>query len=78
MFFFFLEQKEMSACSLNKGPIYCPECGRKVGTYDGRSQINKSVRCANCNKIVLFNVCTGETSIKPIPGRTQSSGKRFY
>ena len=68
----------MSTGSLSKGPFYCPECGRKVGTYDGKSQINKSVKCTKCNRIVLFNVDTGETTIKPIPKRTQSSGKRFY
>lgn len=68
----------MNSNDLRKGPIYCPECGRKVGTHDGKSKINKSIRCEKCDKLVLFNVDTGETSIKPIPRRTQASGKRFY
>ena len=68
----------MNANELKKGPIYCSECGRKVGTYDGKSKINKSIKCTKCKKIVLFNVDTGETTIKPIPSRTQASGKRFY
>ena len=59
-------------------PIYCPKCGRKVGTYDGKSKINKSMKCNKCNRMVLFDVETKETKTKEIPKRTQSSGMRFY
>ena len=61
-----------------KGPIYCPKSGRKVGSYDGKSQMNKSMACRKCNKLVVFHVDTGETELKQIPKRTQSSGMRFY
>lgn len=57
--------------------IYCPSCGRKVATYDGRSTINCISRCRNCNKRVVYYVDTGETEIKPLPERTCSSGMTF-
>lgn len=57
--------------------IYCSNCGRKVGTHDGRSTINKICRCKNCNKRVVYHVDTGETEIKRIPKRNCSSGMTF-
>lgn len=57
--------------------IYCPSCGRKVGTCDGRSTINYIARCRNCNKRVIYHVDTGETEIKPLPIRNYSSGMTF-
>lgn len=57
--------------------IYCPKCGRKVGTYDGRSTINKICRCKKCNKRIVYHVDTGETEIKNIPKRNCSSGMTF-
>lgn len=57
--------------------IYCPRCGRKVATYDGRSTINVIARCKKCRKRVVYHVDTGETEIKPIPPRTTSSGMTF-
>ena len=58
--------------------IYCPKCGRKVATWDGRSTINISVRCKKCDKLVVCDVESGNTKIKEIPQRTTSSGMRFY
>lgn len=57
--------------------IYCPKCGRKVGTHDGRSTINKICRCKKCNKRIVYHVDTGETEIKNIPKRNCSSGMTF-
>lgn len=57
--------------------IYCPKCGRKVGTYDGRSTIDKICRCKKCNKRIVYHVDTGETEIKNIPKRNCSSGMTF-
>lgn len=34
--------------------IYCPRCGRKVATHDGRSTMNISVECRKCHKKVVF------------------------
>ena len=62
----------------NDRPIYCPGCGRKVGNYDGKSKINKSIACRKCNRLVVYNVFTGQAELKPIPRRTQASGMRFY
>ena len=58
--------------------IYCPECGRKVATWDGRSTNNISVKCKKCNKLVVYDVESEEVKIKAIPQRTTSSGMRFY
>lgn len=57
--------------------IYCPSCGRKVGTYDGRSTTNHIMRCKNCNKRIVYHVDTGETEIKPLTARNCSSGMTF-
>lgn len=57
--------------------IYCPSCGRKVSTWDGRSSINVISNCKKCRKRVVFHIDTGKTEIKPIPQRNQSSGMRF-
>lgn len=58
--------------------IYCPKCGRKVATWDGRSTNNISVKCKKCNKLVVYDVVNKNAEIKEIPPRTSSSGMRFY
>lgn len=58
--------------------IYCPKCGRKVATYDGKSTIDKIADCKKCHKRVIYRVTTGETELKDIPVRATSSGKTFY
>lgn len=57
--------------------IYCPKCGRKVGTHDGKSTINLTRQCKNCKKRVVFNRFTGETRVRPLVKRTTSSGVTF-
>ena len=46
--------------------IYCPKCGRKVATWDGRSTINISVRCKKCDKLVVYDVENEKVKIKEI------------
>ena len=58
--------------------IYCPKCKRRVMYHDGKSEINKVVRCKNCRKYVLFNTITGEVKNVPAPERACASGKRYY
>ena len=58
--------------------IYCPKCGRKVATWDGRSTIDISARCKKCDKLVVYDVESGNAKIKAIPQRSTSSGMRFY
>ena len=58
--------------------IYCPKCGRKVATWDGRSTINILAKCKKCNKLVVYDVENGKSEIKAIPQRATSSGMRFY
>lgn len=62
----------------NLKEIICPQCLKCVGTYDGRSTINKSVSCKNCKKLVVYNIKTGKCELKPIPKREQGSGMKFY
>ena len=58
--------------------IYCPKCGRKVTTWDGRSANNISVKCKKCKKLVVYDIENEKTKIKEIPQRETSSGMRFY
>ena len=58
--------------------IYCPKCGRKVATWDGRSTINVIAHCVNCVRRVVYHVDNGTTEIKDIPPRVSSSGMTFY
>ena len=44
--------------------IYCPRCGRKVATHDGRSTMNISVECRKCHKKVVFYPENGKTKFK--------------
>lgn len=73
---FLLQEKRL----LMAGPktIYCPRCGRKVTTWDGRSTNNISVKCKKCNKLVIYDVENEKSEIKAIPQRLTSSGMRFY
>lgn len=57
--------------------IYCPKCGMKLGTYDGKSTINKILKCKECHRRVVYHVDTGETEIKLLPRRDSLSGKRY-
>lgn len=57
--------------------IYCPRCGRKVATWDGRSSINVITKCRKCIKKVVYHVDTGKTELKKLPERNCSSGMTF-
>ena len=57
--------------------IYCPRCGRKVATWDGRSSMPVIGRSKKCNKRVVYYVDNGETEIKDIPQRNCSSGVTY-
>lgn len=58
--------------------IYCPQCRRKVATYDGRATINKIAKCKKCNLQVIYDVARDETTVKPLPKRETSSGVFLY
>lgn len=57
--------------------IYCPRCGSKVATWDGKSTMNVMAKCNKCRKRIVYYVDTGEIDIKDIPARSTSSGMRF-
>ena len=61
----------------NPKNIYCPKCGRKSGTWDGKSTINVICKCKKCNKRIVYHVVNGVTEIKEIPPRQSSSGLNF-
>jgi hypothetical protein len=71
---FFIYKKEVA---MKKVTIYCPDCGRIAGHYDGRSTIDHPCKCKKCNHIVIYRVATGEIETKPIPKRACSSGVLF-
>lgn len=56
--------------------VYC-SCGRRVGTWDGKSKINVVCKCNKCNKRVVYYVDNGVTVIKDQPPRKTSSGANF-
>lgn len=47
--------------------IFCPQCNSHTGTYDGRSTIDKIVKCKKCNKLVIYRTETGKTENRPVP-----------
>lgn len=57
--------------------IYCPECGHKMGSHDGKSTNVKEMDCRKCWKRVVFNPTNEKITIKPRPKRTCSSGVTF-
>jgi endogenous inhibitor of DNA gyrase (YacG/DUF329 family) len=57
--------------------VYCPKCGKKVGTYDGKASMNLVCRCNECRKKVVYDIKTGQTRVKPLPRRSTSSGVVF-
>ena len=73
---FFVQKRDTMKEYIQK-TIYCPKCGRKCGTYDGRSTIDKVCRCKKCNKRIVYHVDTGEVERKNIHERNCSSGMIF-
>lgn len=58
--------------------IYCPKCGRKVATYDGRQTINPIGKCKKCNKLVEYNIMSRKTFFRKNIEMTSSAGKTFF
>lgn len=58
--------------------VYCPQCGRRVGQWDGRSTINVVTHCRNCKKRVIYHIDKDVTEVKAIPPRNSSSGMILY
>lgn len=58
--------------------IYCPQCGRKVATYDGRATINKIAKCKKCAVQVIYDAKKDDATVKPLPERKSSSGAVLY
>lgn len=57
--------------------IYCPQCGRKVAVYDGKSSLNVIARCVKCRKRIVYYIDTDSVVVKPIPERVSASGLTF-
>ena len=58
--------------------IYCPKCGRKVATWDGKSRNYVSAKCSKCRKLVVYDTEIKEAKLMKVPPRIASSGMRFY
>ena len=63
------------SCSFRN--IYCPRCGRKIGSHDGKSTNVKEIDCRKCWKTVVFNPMTEKITMKPRAKRVSSSGVTF-
>lgn len=59
-------------------PILCAECKSRIGAWDRKSTINKTIYCGKCRIYNLYCVDTGETEITNKPQRTCASGLTFY
>ena len=57
--------------------IYCPSCGRKVATWDGRAKTNIISKCKKCQKKIVFWPSNYKTEIKDLPKRNCSSGMTY-
>lgn len=57
--------------------IYCPKCGRKVGSHDGKATNVKEIDCRKCWKTVVFYPTNGNTRLKEKSQRVSSSGVTF-
>lgn len=58
--------------------IYCPACGRKTGTHDGKGTLHIKTKCKKCQKLVVYFPESKQTLLKLMPPRATSSGMRFY
>lgn len=54
--------------------VYCPRCGRKVGTHHEKSTMDKYLKCRKCNVEVVFYWKTKKAMVKKMPERNTSSG----
>jgi endogenous inhibitor of DNA gyrase (YacG/DUF329 family) len=73
----FLLQRKEDFMVYTPKTIYCPRCGRKVATHDGRSTMQISIECRKCHKKVVFYPENGKTELKSLPFRATSSGMTF-
>lgn len=73
----FLTCAENEVKKMKQKKIYCPICGRKIATYDGKQTIDIKTKCNKCNKIITYYVASGSTVVSKVE-RTTSSGMRFY
>ena len=72
-----MRRKEVFMIFNQKIRVYCPGCGRLVGECSAKSHIDKTYKCRNCNKMVVYHTETGERDLKKLPKRAQSSGMTF-
>lgn len=58
--------------------IDCPKCKEHIFDLDGRTTLNITGKCKNCNKLIVYDAKTKEVKMRNIPPRATSSGLRFY
>lgn len=58
--------------------IRCADCKQIIGAYDGKSTINKLIRCKRCKKYNIFDTKKKKTRIVEAPNRETSGGLTFY
>lgn len=57
--------------------VYCPQCGRKVGSHNGITKMNLAFNCKKCKKRILYAPVTAKVTVTKMLERTTSSGMRF-
>ena len=57
--------------------IYCPKCGRKVGSHNGITSMNVAFKCNKCEKRIVYNPVTAEVTVGKLLERNTSSGMSF-
>lgn len=68
----------MSKIEIKPITIYCPDCGRKVMTHDGKGTIPITHTCKNCKKVVTYFPESNKVKSQKKLHFESSSGKRVY
>lgn len=68
----------MSNTKIESIKIYCPDCGRKVMTHDGKGTIPITHACKNCKKVITYFPESGKIKSQKKLHFESSNGKRIY
>lgn len=68
----------MSKTTIKQITIYCPDCGRKIMTHDGKGTIPISNYCKKCKKIITYFPESGKVKSQKKLHYESSSGKCVY
>lgn len=58
--------------------IQCPKCGALVMKFESDRVPYRTVKCRNCNHLVVHDVLKNKVFVREVPKRTSASGMRLY